>query len=331
MSAMIAYSLFAQSVDEPYRANLVRALGFESEQQLRDLSLKFMALLPSDGLGVKMSLVNSVWATDAYKLSEAFTQNMHETMHVETKSVDFSDSAAAADLINAWCENRTNGLIKDFVKELNPSTMAVWLNALYFYGAWNQKFDKTLTTTEQFAGRKAVAQVPMMHSHLTTSYAADCGFRYVALPFQKNNYILDLVIADNSATELTADVYDQLLNSAQSAIVDVDLPRFDVQSELSLSEIYDGLKSAVADATFTTMGFPADVKLAGVEIKQNTSFGADEDGAEASAVTGVFAVTSTGDEQELQQVRVTFDHPFYFAIRHTATGAAVMLGCVNNL
>lgn len=57
------------------------------------------------------------------------------------------------------------------------------------------------------------------------------------------------------------------------------------------------------------MGFPGDVKLAEVEIKQNASSSVDEDGAEASAATGVFIATSTGDELELQQVRVTFDHP----------------------
>mgnify|MGYP002590749786 FL=1 len=96
VSAMICYSLLAQSVDEPYRTELVKALGFTGEEQLSGLSLKYMALLPADGLGVKASLANSIWLTDRYTADARFADTMRETMHVDVRSVDFSDGKAAA-------------------------------------------------------------------------------------------------------------------------------------------------------------------------------------------------------------------------------------------
>lgn len=331
VSAMICYSLLAQSVDEPYRTELVKALGFTGEEQLNGLSLKYMALLPADGLGVKASLANSIWLTDRYTADARFADTMREMMHVDVRSVDFSDGKAAASLINKWCSEHTGGLIKDFIDYVDRSTLGIWINALYFYGAWDEKFDRALTTREQFDGRDGAVRVPMMHARMDADYAAAGGFRYVAVPFDQNNYVLDLIIADDPEAELTADTYRALKYGASTADVELGLPRFDVKTELMLSDIYDGLAMAMENATLVTVGFPKSVTSQMIKIKHNTSFSVDEDGAEAAAVTGAFLCTSTGNESEPEHVSVTFDRPFYFAITHTETRAVVMLGRINNL
>lgn len=331
VSAMICYSLLAQSVDEPYRTELVKALGFTGVDQLSGLSLKYMALLPSDGLGVKASLANSIWLTDRYTTDARFADTMRETMHVDVRNVDFSDGKAAASLINKWCSEHTGGLIKDFIDYVDRTTLGIWINALYFYGAWNEKFDRSLTTRELFGGRDGAAYVAMMHTRLDADYAATGGFRYVGVPFDQNNYVLDLIIADEPGAELTADTYRALKYGVSTADIDLDLPRFGVKAELMLSDIYENLAPAMENATLVTVGFPKSVTSQMIRIKHNTSFSVDEDGAEAAAVTGAFLCTTSGNESEPEHVRMTFDRPFYFAITHTETRALVMLGRINNL
>ncbi|KAF3775485.1 Serpin-Z2A [Nymphaea thermarum] len=62
------------------------------------------------------------------------------------------EAAEVKNEVNAWTENQTNGLIK----ELLPSgsvvnlTRLVLANALYFKGAWEDKFDASVTKEGSF-------------------------------------------------------------------------------------------------------------------------------------------------------------------------------------
>ena len=47
--------------------------------------------------------------------------------------------------VNGWCKNKTHGKIDKILKELEPSTLMILLNAVYFRGEWMSKFVPTLT------------------------------------------------------------------------------------------------------------------------------------------------------------------------------------------
>ena len=42
--------------------------------------------------------------------------------------------------VNDWCKNKTHGKIDKILNELDPNTLMILLNAVYFKGEWASKF-----------------------------------------------------------------------------------------------------------------------------------------------------------------------------------------------
>ena len=53
--------------------------------------------------------------------------------------------------INRWASDNTNGKIKNVVGSLNPLTILVLNNAIYFNGTWATPFDPEDTRPHEFA------------------------------------------------------------------------------------------------------------------------------------------------------------------------------------
>ena len=43
--------------------------------------------------------------------------------------------------VNNWCSNKTHGKINKILDKLSPGTLMIILNAVYFKGEWDTKFD----------------------------------------------------------------------------------------------------------------------------------------------------------------------------------------------
>ena len=61
-------------------------------------------------------------------------------------SLDFS-KPDAADIINSWCTDKTNGRIKEIIEK---QIMMHLINALYFKSKWLFEFDKANTKQDDF-------------------------------------------------------------------------------------------------------------------------------------------------------------------------------------
>lgn len=71
----------------------------------------------------------------------------------ELRQTDFaSDPEAARNEINNWVENRTHSMIKDLLPAgtVDKKTNLVLVNAAYFKGVWENKFDPEQTKPEVF-------------------------------------------------------------------------------------------------------------------------------------------------------------------------------------
>lgn len=42
----------------------------------------------------------------------------------------------AVDTINGWANRKTNGLIPEVISTIDPTTMMLLMNAIYFKGTW---------------------------------------------------------------------------------------------------------------------------------------------------------------------------------------------------
>ena len=66
--------------------------------------------------------------------------------------MDFGQAVQSATAINQWVEEQTNAKIQKIITpdSLGPLTKLVLVNAIYFKGDWEAKFDKSKTSKGDF-------------------------------------------------------------------------------------------------------------------------------------------------------------------------------------
>jgi serpin B len=242
-------------------------------------------------------------------------------------------SAGDVKVINDWVAKKTNDKIKDLVKKMSVNSVCFILNAVYFKGDWEAKFDPKDTADAAFtlADGKTV-QAPMMNQRHAFNYMESGTLQVLEMPYKgkelsmvvvlprKADGIKDLAIA---AAPLAA-----WLKGMSEQKVSVSLPKFKMTVDYDLVPPLKSL--GMADAFGSTADFtalagdrPGDVWIA--QVLHKAFIEVNEEGSEAAAATAI--------EMETKSVAIMplvfrADHPFLFLIRDTRTGAILFMGRV---
>ncbi|KAF8788593.1 Antithrombin-III like protein [Argiope bruennichi] len=189
-------------------------------------------------------------------------------------------------------------MIPKLLKSLNPATVMVLLNAVYFKGFWLNQFDKKKTRLEKFnirGEKKNCKEVEMMHITERFSIAQKESYKVLELPY-KGGDISMLIFLPNVInglkdleSSLTCDFLRDLKQNMWMTRVNVALPKFKIDYSKSLKK------------TFQNMGvrrlFCADAQLGGLSKESDGLYASDvihqavievnEEGSEASAATAI--------------------------------------------
>lgn len=246
------------------------------------------------------------------------------------KSVELAD-------VNNWVKRKTEGKIERLIEQLDPSTQAVLLNAVYFRAAWLAVFDKRNTTDKAFHLTAAnQVQVPTMHRTGTYAVTARLGYRAIRLPYAVSELSLVIVLPDriDGVHEVAAKLNGAELSHAFAALrgapsrrVELALPRFKAAYKANLVPPFKaaGLKLAFSDAAdFSGMtGRPAARESLKIDqIRHNAVIEVDEQGTEAAAAITMLPTSARPELPELFAV----DRPFLFYLVDDATGAILFQG-----
>lgn len=278
----------------------------------------------------KLSLANGVVVNQKYLLKDAFKTTVEQQYAALVENKDFGSSATLND-INKWASNHTQGMIPKIMDELNPQAVVYIMNALYFKGIWNKKFEKSNTHKENFTTEDgAKHHVQMMHQNEHFRANANDVYQSVVLPYGNGSYQL-VVLLPNEGKKV-ADVLDAMnakswqtnLREARSRNVDLKLPRFTTTYYRLFN---DDLKQLGMQTMFNprTADFSllANASTFVSKVFQHAKIELDEEGTKAAAVTVVEGVMSAGPSE-----RMVFhaDHPFVYAITEYSTGTIFFMG-----
>jgi serpin B len=286
---------------------------------------------------VRVEIANSVWHREGFVLEDAYLGEVERDFVARVEGLDFDDPGAA-DVINAWVDEATDGLIEGIVDPpIDPLTMAFLIDAIYFEGAWTLRFDPDRTASGDFQRSDgATVTVPFMSmSDREFPYAQMPEYQAIELPYGGEAFVMDIVLPSH---EVGIDAFVESLDAAAWAgIVDglgetellVALPRFRLEYDRNLNEVLKALGMAVAfdegAADFSRMHRDArDLQLHISRVKQKAFVEVDEEGTRAAAVTSVeVGVTSAPP-------MFRADRPFVFAIRERLSGALLFTGVVRD-
>ncbi|MBC8123086.1 MAG: serpin family protein, partial [Gemmatimonadaceae bacterium] len=182
-SAALALSMVYNGADGDTRQAMASALNLQGltleEVNRSNASLKesLENLDPQVGL----SIANSLWARQGLALRPEFVQRNKDFYNAEVSILNFTNPAAP-DRINQWVNDKTQGRITKIIDTVKAEDALLLINAVYFKGSWQKKFDQaregTFTLTD---GRQK--KHPMMSQMGQYRYFEYEKFLAVRLPF----------------------------------------------------------------------------------------------------------------------------------------------------
>ncbi|RWR77298.1 Serpin family [Cinnamomum micranthum f. kanehirae] len=350
-SIHVLLSLIAAGAKGRTLEQMVFFLRAQSSGDLNALSSQLVSLIFSDGTqsgGPCLSFVNGVWVEKSFALKPTFENIASSSYGAVAKLVDFQAQAVeVANEVNSWAEKETNGLIKELLPSgsVDGSTRLILANALYFKGAWNDKFDASKTRDSNFyLTDGSSVQVPFMTSKKKQFLRAFDGFKVLTLPYKqgedKRRFAMYFFLPDdrNGLQSLVEKLgsesgfIDRHLPLQEVEVGEFRIPKFKISFDFEASEV---LKELGLVLPFTGEGdlsemvdSPHGQDLYVSSIFHKSFIEVNEEGTEAAATSA--AVIKLRGLLMDGPIDFVADHPFLFLIREDMTGVVLLIGSVLN-
>jgi serpin B len=321
------------------RAGIGRALSFPTTGDgLHPALAALQRGLERDDFRAQISIANALWLNRDFTPRPAFMETARAHYDSAVETLDFGgDAEGAAARINHWADTETHHRIPRVVEAMMFSrfTRLVVTNAVYFLADWAQPFSPGTEPGPFTLADGQRIDVPLMLQTGQFRHYRGSGFAALDLPYRDDRLVMTVLLPDAAdgiealEGDLTPGVLDRALRAldrAQPALVDVALPRLNLNKNYSLSEplIRMGMGLAFSpDADFSGL---SEVPLQISAVRQLTFLRVDEKGTEAAAVTVAEAIIVTGTRNAPRPIVFHADHPFLFMLRDRESGAILFFG-----
>ncbi len=336
-SVYLALAMTLNGADGETKADMMETLAaeFETADAFNQAARNWLIHLQRQTEDASLHISNAIWYHDEFEADPDFLQTNADYFDADAHQTDFSESQAA-DLINDWVSEKTEGKIDSIVDSIDPDTVMFLINAIYFNADWQNPFEAELTRDRSFYAADAQIETPFMHRMGATDYLQMETAEGVMLPYADNRFGFVALLPDDalSAEELLQQLdqpkLKQLLENRETKMTDLALPKFESEYETSLKDTLTqlGLSQMFnpAAADFSLMQPSRQKNLYVEDVKHKTYIRVDEKGTEAAAVTSVeMRVTSAPETDHI----LVFDKPFVYLIIDLDTQLPLFAGTMN--
>lgn len=308
-------------------------LSLEDVNQAYRVLIDHLTTLDSN---VAMEIANSNWLRQGIDFKEQFVKLNRDYFDAEVRSVDFLDPATL-DAINNWVSEKTHGKIETILDYIDPLTILILINAVYFKGTWTYEFDPEYTEDLPFyPADGSMIQTATMSQRAEFLYYQSDAFQSVDLPYGDEKFSMTIFLPSPSSSvdefigNFTRINFEAWLEEYHRDTVNLYLPKFELELKYKLNDVLTALGMGIAFIPSMT-GFANIVEGIELYISQvihKTYVKVDEEGTEAAAVTAiVFETTGIDPDPEIY---MCIDRPFVFVIRDNTTDAILFMGKILN-
>lgn len=337
LSASFAMCMTANGANGATRDEIFQAFGFENCDSA-DVS-SFMQklsnqLMPLDSKAT-VSIANSLWHNESYNILNGFIAGLQINYDAEVIPLNVAN---AAEEINKWCSDKTNGYINDLMPagSVSVNTAAVLVNTLCFKGEWADKFDKKDTYRGFFhSADNEMSTVDFMSGKKKVIYTEATNFTMVSLDFGNGAFSVRFILPNTGNTfndcinEIKTTGWEEIISGGYITDTTVKIPKFTLQNRLDMKPIYKqmGIKLAFNHdlGDFSNMS-PVN-GLAITDAYQSNYFKIDEEGATATSASNVII----GDLIANLMSPFVLDRPFIFTLSERSSGAILFIGKIEKL
>ena len=229
--------------------------------------------------------------------------------------------------VNNWCSNKTHGKINKIIDELDPDVLMIILNAVYFKGEWNIKFDSYATQKLPFynLGENEI-DINTMQKIAHFRYYEDKKVQAIELNFVYD-YMSAIIILPAEGNDINKyinslsisnDEYAKIIKGLNRAKVHLQLPKFELEFGDKLNKILMdlGMYSAFNKFNADFSGIEKEIKLYIDTVIHKTYLKVFEDGCEAAAVTAIIMPPGAAMPIEEKIYDMKVNRPFLFLLKN---------------
>lgn len=286
-----------------------------------------------------LKIANALFVQKDAAVNQTFEQLFSDNYDGKLFSVDFSDSSAA-NAINSWASEKTDGKIVEIVDSFDADTVAAIANALYFSDSWSSPFLEENTTEGTFHGAKQDENAEFMNQKLSDGiYYEDETMQAIVLWTTSGEQMVLCLPKDGYSAEevlqsLTTEKL-QKISGADYRCVQLSLPKFKLESNVfSIKEALEAMGIPLMQATDAALTEVLDNEALYISSAlQSAMVEVDENGLTAAAVTAM-GLEKMALMPETDPIELTFDSPFAFVLTGNGEDAGdqiLFTGVVNHL
>jgi serpin B len=282
--------------------------------------------------GITLDSANSLWQDRSFAVRKQFLDTLAAYYRTGVWQVDYQhDTAGALKAIDDWTSQQTHGKITKLFDHLDPSTVLVLANAIYFHAKWATPFDKAATRDGTFTtatGKRVTAK--FMSGGPGLQAVATDGYQAVQLPYQGGRFAaLAVMPTSGSLGDFVRSLTPGRISSIASSLaanVSVSMPRFATTSKIDLKPVLEALGMTDAFTDNADLSGLSDTPTKVAQVIQRVYLGVGEKGTTAAAATGISIMPTSATTGP----SVLVDHPFLFLVRDTKTGAILFASQVQD-
>ena len=316
-------------------AGAIQASGIDMTTQNQGLA-ELTSALGSDASrsGITLESANSLWQQQGFPLKPSFLSTIATYYQAGVWQTDFANhNAQALAAIDHWTSAKTHGKITKLFNSLDPTTVLVLANALYFHAAWETPFDPAETTPQPFTtstGKQVTAS--FMTGDPVQAVKTD-GYQAAVLPYTGGSFEAVAIMPTTTSLPKTIENLSQsrladMIKSVEAApaTAGISMPKFTTTASVDLRPVLTslGMGSEFGRGDFSGLSTEATTID---QVRQRVYLGVGEAGTTAAAVTGGAMI---GASVRVLAEPLRFDHPFLFLIRDKVTGAILFASEIND-
>ncbi|XP_064515129.1 alpha-1-antitrypsin-like [Pseudopipra pipra] len=336
VSISAAFALLALGSRATSQAQVLEGLAFNltntREEEIHDGFRHLLLLLNRPGNQVQLSMGNTLFMDNHLKPLKTFLKDIKKLYRGNVVSSNFQNSTEAKKEINDYVKNETHGNIKQILKELDPNTLMVIVNYIYFKAYWENPFSIRGTHKDYFhVNAKTSVEVKMMTRDGFYKAYSDrkLSCKVVQIPYKGDVAALFILPSEGKMKQLerglTKDTVSKWEKSLQRRRIEVHIPKLSVSGTYDLKKILMnlGVTDVFSDqADLSGITGNLDVKVSKAAHKALLKI--HENGTEAAAVTGIDFLPHSVPPI------VKFNRPFLLLIVDQYTQSILFMGKIVN-
>ncbi len=340
LSIETALAMVAQGARGGTATAFTKLLAGYTPQTIAPSNSRLAAELQKDaGSSTTLNTAASLWVQSGFRLENTFTTTLQDDFGAAPTSVDFSgDPTAAANQINNWTSQKTDGLIPEVMPpgSITNATVLTLVSAIYLHALWASPFDANQTTSQPFhetSSTNVTAQYMTSENPTSFPYTVSSGYTAVELPY-KGSSLSMLVVMPSQGTigafqrTLTPKSLATVVAKLKDGGVKLSFPKIDLSLHSSLNGVLSQLGLGVAFGNGADFGgITRSTGLQIQDVEHAAVLKVNEAGTTAAAATGI-SVEPTAIFVGGRIIDV--DHPYLLFLRDNSSGAILFAARVVN-